>query len=1041
MGKVLKERYELLQQMQKGGFGITWLAVDLVLDMQVAVKEYINVDSEKQKSFFKEARKLAKYSNEPGIVNVRDYIEEDGRAYLVMEYLKGEDLSSRIKRAGTYTFSDAWKMMRPLMDTIERLHADGLIHRDISPDNIRILPNGMLKLLDFGSALDLGQDPDKTVTVAVKPGYAPYEQYLSREMQGSWTDVYGICAVLYKCITGITPADSLQRAFHDELAAPSTVGARISEQEEKILLQGLAIKPENRIRSVRELVQAVENVSGEPELHTIEAGNRKADEPVTEKAFGEKPKSTSEDRGEYRSAVTAESSGNKAVNRHAEAAKARQKEAPRRAAENVRHAAKDPEKENRKGKRKGKSRKRAIAVLAAVFLCVIAAVVGVKLVQSHDSSEKTTCNFEKEKVSTAQIKRAGRNKNLTTLYFYACELDTDVLQEIAKLQHVDTVSISMCTGFESLSPLAAMENLNRLSFDNMSYTDPVQTDLDAVFDVEFPNLQELTLDALCMQGDAKFLEHFPNLTELYLYTEGITSLKSLEKMPQLKRLAFGEKMDLSGKISDDLAACSNLEYLRADDTGLDSLNFAEKLENLEELYAANGAVTDLTPLKEHVNLQDLDLRNNQVQQLDPLAGCNGIYHLNLNDNQITSIDALADKEKLSWLYLNNNQIEDLSPLRNNVQMTTVEVNNNALTSLSGLEGSAERLTSLSAQNNRITDISALQECTEMHLLWLADNQIDDIAACGKMIELNSFKADNNQISDANALINCTELKDLRISGNQISDISFLSNHFAKLELLDISDNQVDSLKALTKCSALHVLLAGNNKLESLEGLEGKTELYGLMVSGNQIRSVEPIADSASVLLYGDFANNQITDVSLLAKLSGQQEYIFLENNRITDISMLPDTREYRHLSIYGNPIADVSAVGAVKNINISWDRLFIGYGESVDYTAVIESNYGKSMELRLVDWPLSEQGRILQQLKDVHWNVDPKFLTSEEADEELKAYRTKLKQELLGEEDEESDAENSGEENSDTASASDEQPSTEEVRAQSAQEDAGEAGE
>ncbi len=148
---LINDRYELIRIIGKGGFGTTWYARDTKLDMPVAVKELSDTDPSRKKKFLREARTLARFAREPGIVNVRDYLEYNGRAYMVMEYLDGSDLNTKIAEGGPISFKKAYHLLRPVILVLSKLHAEGVIHRDVSPDNIRMQSDGTIKLLDFFS--------------------------------------------------------------------------------------------------------------------------------------------------------------------------------------------------------------------------------------------------------------------------------------------------------------------------------------------------------------------------------------------------------------------------------------------------------------------------------------------------------------------------------------------------------------------------------------------------------------------------------------------------------------------------------------------------------------------------------------------------------------------------------------------------------------------------------------------------------------------------------------------------------------------------
>ena len=203
---------------------------------------WLRLDIQKGKdSFLKEARTVARFRGTPGIVDVLNFFEANDTAYLVMEYLEGETLSHRL-RQHLFTADEIFRLMAPVFDTLEKIHAQGVIHRDISPDNIMLLGDGRLKLMDFGAARLMNYSDQRSVSVVLKAGYAPLEQYSAKGEQGPWTDIYALCATLYKCITGKTPDDALDRADGDELQWPSELGFPISVQQEAVLKKGMAAR-------------------------------------------------------------------------------------------------------------------------------------------------------------------------------------------------------------------------------------------------------------------------------------------------------------------------------------------------------------------------------------------------------------------------------------------------------------------------------------------------------------------------------------------------------------------------------------------------------------------------------------------------------------------------------------------------------------------------------------------------------------------------------------------------------------------------------
>lgn len=292
-GTVLMGRYLVGRVLGEGGFGITYIGCDLRLELKVAIKEYfptnwvarhsdvsLSVSNyagaagsyEKGKSrFLYEARTMAKMDKQPEIVSVRDFFELNNTAYIVMEYVDGTTFKELVaQRGGRIPAGELLHLIEPLFSALSAVHAAGLIHRDISPDNL-MLERGSVRLLDFGCARESTQG-DETMTITLKHGYAPIEQY-QHKGQGPWTDVYGLSATIYYCLTGKTPPQALDRLMDDEIIMPRRLGVDLTEKQEKALLRGMGIKQHQRFRSVEELHTALyegEEVPVVPESEPVE---------------------------------------------------------------------------------------------------------------------------------------------------------------------------------------------------------------------------------------------------------------------------------------------------------------------------------------------------------------------------------------------------------------------------------------------------------------------------------------------------------------------------------------------------------------------------------------------------------------------------------------------------------------------------------------------------------------------------------------------------------------------------------------------------
>jgi ABC-type amino acid transport substrate-binding protein/serine/threonine protein kinase len=204
-------------------------------------------------SFLDEARRLAAFARQGNIVAVHDTLETNNTAYIVMEYLEGRTLKELLREKGRLGFTEAMSVITPVLDALSAVHGAGIIHRDVAPDNIFIRPDGSVVLIDFGAARTFAKDANRSMTVVLKPGYAPIEQYLSKGSQGPWTDVYATAATLYRMLTGTVPEESIQRSRKDNLVLPSGLGVAMPPAAEAALMAALAAEPEQRTRDVATL--------------------------------------------------------------------------------------------------------------------------------------------------------------------------------------------------------------------------------------------------------------------------------------------------------------------------------------------------------------------------------------------------------------------------------------------------------------------------------------------------------------------------------------------------------------------------------------------------------------------------------------------------------------------------------------------------------------------------------------------------------------------------------------------------------------------
>lgn len=286
-GTYLANRYIVGKVAGHGGFGVTYLGWDEKLEQKVAIKEYLPSEfstrapgeskltiygGDKKEQFTKgmtlfveEAKRLAKFQNTAGIVKVFDAFEENQTAYIVMEFLEGETLAQRLKRDGKISVEETIKLLTPIMESLDTVHQEGILHRDIAPDNILITKDGDAKLIDFGAARYATTDYSMSLTVLIKPGFSPEEQYRTRGAQGPHTDVYSMAATLYRCITGKTPPDSLKRRVEleksnrDILFPIHKFVSDIPQSTENAIMNALNVQIQDRTENMKILLEELDS--------------------------------------------------------------------------------------------------------------------------------------------------------------------------------------------------------------------------------------------------------------------------------------------------------------------------------------------------------------------------------------------------------------------------------------------------------------------------------------------------------------------------------------------------------------------------------------------------------------------------------------------------------------------------------------------------------------------------------------------------------------------------------------------------------------
>ena len=724
-GTVLNGRYIIGRVLGQGGFGITYLALDTQLNAKVAIKEFMPSDiatrtdgatvsvmmdtrSEEfaygAERFQEEARTLAKFIGNPNIAAVTSYFDENDTSYFVMDYIEGISFKTYIaNHGGKISVEETLNVMIPVLRALTAVHAEGFIHRDVTPDNIYITKDGQVKLLDFGSARYSIGDKSKSLDVILKVGYAPKEQYIRRSRQGPYTDVYSCAACFYAAITGFLPPESLERLDSDTLVPISQAGIEIPEYLDKAILKGLAVQPEDRFQSAAEFLDAIESQS------VVEVPGTAPAAPAPEK----KKVKPALIAGIAALVVVAVGIGMALGGGGKGGSPASEGGQP------VSGEAEDlpPLKQ--------------------------AAVPSVTVAGQEYSTDLRALELEKAQLTDEDLEQIGYMINLTELYLPDTGSFGD-LTPLSNLTELRTLRFSgdsnnPSTNIRDLSPLAGLTNLTRLdvvgTFDDLSPLAGLTnlTNLRIEGNLSFQdltplsNLTELRILWIRPTGnnttfylnDLTPLSALTKLEELRLDVEGIsdfdwaaslTNLRALEcygseatypnvdglsQLTQLETIRLPIRVHGQGASPYDIQGLSGLTKLTYLDIpcGIRDLTPLSNLTDLQFLSARNGgnipgSDTSLEPLRSLTNLTELELSLDTYQDheitvdLSPLAALTKLNALSVSAQNsswdppipsISHLDALVSLKDLRTLELHFSNVTDISPMRELTSLQSVTI--------------------------------------------------------------------------------------------------------------------------------------------------------------------------------------------------------------------------------------------------------------------------------------------------------------------------------------------------------------------------------
>lgn len=956
---VLKGQYLVGCVLGEGGFGITYIGWDLFLHIPIAIKEYfpsgvvirdkgqhtVSVFAGKDEQFFlqgrerffREAQKVAKFDTTPGVVSVKNCFLENGTAYIIMEYISGTNLGVyAAQKGGRLSLEETLQLLRTPLETLEELHKASTYHRDISPENLMLSETGVVKLIDFGSALD-NSAAHNTRMLVVRSGYSPVEMYSNVGEDGPYSDVYSMAATIYKLTTGVTPPMANDRRERDTLVPPRQLGVKdMTERQQAALLKGLSVQPEDRYQDVASFARDLYG-KGKP-LPQREKKPKKA-----------KPRSALIAAccvlavllggGVYlltRSAAPTTPVVNLLTDAPTQEPTAEPTEAPTSVPETFPVLG-----EALRAWLNVSPQEQLTAEQLATVGGVIVSDDGIRFLTVAESTEDAMMNnggseahsliYEHENdgpsrrlIQQLDLSEAAQLPNLQFLYvqhrqvtnvaaiadlmqlWEVCLDDTgltnDDMQVLYSLNAIRTISVPN-NRITSLAGLSKAPDLFALILDGNAIED-------------FSGLQESTAVAQLRLANTGLHSLEPligsrvgaTMDFLAIDRNDLTDLTPVAQFPNLMTLALGMR-----DVPLDLSALSGLrlENLQIYDTPLSSLSFLTGLPRLKALFVGGcGVTSDMLPeIGVLHELTELHLTHNKLTTLDtlPLDSLPALRSLSLDGNYL-DVDSLPRREGLN-LYgdyrIGDDHPEDGS-MGQHPLCELMPLLSEALRECFGLE-SAEELTLAHLQ--RVTAVRITAEGCEVQAVNIGDYLGNDESW---MVSDRYNSNDRDFDRDDRpyiypALYRDADLSELRflprlqvlsvrnvqvqnlaaLHGNNVLELVYLSN-------CGLNDADAQSLFTMTNIRELNI---EGNAITSLEGIQALTRMDCLTIASTQITDLTPLRDLPIGIL-----SIVSTPVSSLAGLdncafSENLWTMFANQMKVYDLSALHDFPKLEGLSL------------------------------------------------------------------------------------------------------------------------------------------------
>ena len=949
---ILHGQYIVGTVLGEGGFGITYVGWDLMLHMMVAIKEYfpvgivmrdssqntVSVFSGADEEFFRhdrgkfmnEAQKLAKFDGNPGVVSVKNYFMENGTAYIVMEYIQGINLNMFIQQnGGKLSMQQTLKLLDMPMRTLAQLHKNKTFHRDISPENLMVTNDNAVKLIDFGSAMDHNVDM-KTRTLKVRQGYSPIELYTSDGKEDTYTDIYALCATIYKAITGVVPPMATERIMEDKLIPPSKLGAKgITPKQEKALINGLAVNSANRYQSVEELRKDL--MGSEARKSGAESNSKPLLIALLIVVLG------------FGGLL-----GYNALKPEAEPTPVTTAEPTAAPTEEPALNFASPEFEQSLREAIGRTHGEEIFAKDLAFVTGLT-VSGDRLILNEDSEE---CP-DMIALPLEDLQLFG---NLTSLKINVDSSEhPDVLSDIAKLPKLETLKLAWRNEDSTISmaQLSEAPALKNLRVENSwSHVDGID------FGSGIPTLKTLEICSGHIQH-VSFGENMTALRELTISGDNsvmsdcsfLSSLPSLEFFTMdnghIERMSFGEDM-------------IPVHYIYIENDDLKEIQLPEEMPNLVGLFLHETHLTDISFIDNLSTLQYLTIGAN-VEEMDFTGILPELEQLSIHDYQLISLELGEPREpleklsvELGWSPLHHlNYLEDAPNLVYFGLNHSFRIEN-------GVSYSSDPVPSL--------DLSPLAPLTNLQTLLLYHNGVNDLSPLAGLQNLTHLEITSNTLEDASVIstlpvmdgtlkLDCPGVDWQTLYGDRIEDVAvqFASPEFENMLREQWGLSEEDTYYYMPNELALvRDLTIADGVFDARAIIEGDLEPTDMLLEDlkyfiglGQLKIVSNCADTSfinSIAQMRVLNSLDITwinpndepcdlDLSALSQIPWLNE-VRIRADGVRSINMGEGSPDMFRLTVGGNMLEEVR-IGSDQELRLEYLEIFDGRVEDFSFIGAV----------------------------------------------------------------------------------------------------------